>query len=738
MRNWNSASGFPLQSLVHIVDDDAQVRAATSYLLSSHGYATETYASGAEFLARAPLDHGCLLLDLRMPDMDAHQVQEELVRRNVPIPVVVMSGHDELGAAVEAMKLGAVDFLQKPASEEELLSAVRRALALFSETAEKRSAQQAAAARLLGLSPRERQMLQGLLAGLSNKEIARRLGLSPRTIEMHRANMMEELGTASLSEALRVAIDGGLPPLDGEVKPADPAPAAAPDLAVDAAVRSRLRRYEEKLRLVLDASRDGAWEWRVPQDELVLSSRLIDRLGYSAEAAPQSYRELAAIVHPADWEHLSDRLAEHLDGGGSETLTVEFRIRDPRGGWIWIYDCGSVVERDPVTGAPVRMVGTISDITEQKTQERRAQDAAERLELAQWGGGAGTWEVDYTTGSVRMCPRSRAMFGVPPEAPEELTLEQARALTPAQDLPAAAAAVAEAAETGGTFRTEVRVVHPDGRRRWILGLGKMVMGRDGRPERLVGLNQDITESKEAALELQRVQQQLLSLSQAGATGAVAATLAHELAQPLMAISNFARGIAQRLAGTPLVEDERLCAALAGTEASAQLAVDIIGRLRRSAGYAKPERRPASLSELVRDACSLALSDADSCGIRHKVSLDPAADRVEVDPVQIQQLLVNLIRNAAEAAMEAPLPERRLRIATRRLGPSEVEVEVADSGPGIAAELRHRLFQPFVSSKSEGTGIGLAICRTIVEAHGGRIRAADAPEGGAVFCFTLRA
>ncbi|MEA3004112.1 MAG: two-component system, LuxR family, sensor kinase FixL, partial [Sphingomonadales bacterium] len=126
------------------------------------------------------------------------------------------------------------------------------------------------------------------------------------------------------------------------------------------------------------------------------------------------------------------------------------------------------------------------------------------------------------------------------------------------------------------------------------------------------------------------------------------------------------------------------------------------------------------------------------GIRHRLALDPAADRVEVDPVQIQQLLVNLIRNAVEALTEAPQPRRRLLVATRRLGPSEVEVEIADNGPGIAPELRDRLFQPFVSSKGGGTGIGLAICRTIVEAHGGRIRVEEAPGGGAVFRFTLRA
>lgn len=224
------------------------MRAATSYLLSSHGYETETYSSGAEFLDRGSLDRGCLLLDLRMPEIDGREVQQELARRGAPIPIVVMSGHGELDAAVEAMKFGAVDFLPKPPSEEELLSAVSRALALSRRRREKRNAEREATARVARLSPRERQMLQGLLAGLSNKEIARRLGLSPRTVEMHRANMMDALGVETLSDALRTAIDGHLPAL-GEDEDADgPLPPhaagaavqeAPPSVAVEAAVRSR-------------------------------------------------------------------------------------------------------------------------------------------------------------------------------------------------------------------------------------------------------------------------------------------------------------------------------------------------------------------------------------------------------------------------------------------------------------------------------------------------------------------
>ena len=203
-----------MQSIVHIIDDDALIRASTSFLLSSHGYVTEIYASGDEFLSEAKLNQGCILLDLRMPGMHGNQVQAELVRRGVTLPVIVISGSSDLAAAVQAMKLGAVDFLQKPVRDADLLAAVERALDAFSKTEDRRTAKSAAVASLKTLSARERQILQGLLGGLSNKEIARRLGLSPRTVEMHRASMMTDLNVSSLSEAVRIAIDADLAPLE--------------------------------------------------------------------------------------------------------------------------------------------------------------------------------------------------------------------------------------------------------------------------------------------------------------------------------------------------------------------------------------------------------------------------------------------------------------------------------------------------------------------------------------------
>lgn len=725
---------------IHIVDDDPQVRAATSYLLASHGYTTEIYSGGAEFLREARLERGCVLLDLRMPDMSGHEVQEELARRGAGIPVIVMSAHKDLPAAVRSMKLGAVDFLQKPPSETDLIAAVNRALDAEERSTGRRKARLEAAARLQRLSPRELQILQGLLAGLSNKAIARQLGLSPRTVEMHRANMMDDLGTSNLSEALRLGFDAGLPPLEeGEQAPQADIAALVAEAGMETAAPAPpddrgKSAYEERLRLVLEASTDGAWEWNIATGELTISSRFVDRLGYRPEEAPDRLESLEPFMHPADWPGFRAALQEHLEGR-TETLAREIRLRRSDGSWAWVYDCGSVVERS-ADGRPVRMVGTATDISLRKDEER-TRDADELVALAQWGAGAGLWAFDIEARQLYLCPRSRVMHGLAEDGEEPLTDADWIATVHPDDRPLALATLEAALAGAGSSRIEYRTVGPDGRVRWVVGLGKVVEGEGGRT-RFVGLNRDVTETKEAAQALERAHKALLNVSRLSAMGTLASTLAHDLAQPLTAVANFSRGLRQRLAGTDVLQDEKLREALDGAERGATLAVDIVERMTRQLSGGEVERRQVRLSELVRETCSIALSDGDRHGIGCTIDVAPDADWLSVDPVQVQQLMLNLVRNAADALMDVPVEARRLIIFARRLDSRHVEVRVSDSGPGIADEIAPRLFEPFVTTKEDGTGIGLSISRTVVEAHGGKIRVERAPEGGAAFIFTLKA
>ncbi len=196
-----------------MVDDDRDVRLMISYMLSDAELNSYPFASGTDFLAALEgLDPGCILLDVRMPDMDGLEVMAELSRRGVDWPVAFVTGHGDVPLAVEAMKLGAIDFIQKPFSEETLLAAFDRGFALLDERREGAERRRHALERIGLLTVREREVLQGLLAGLSNKLLANRLGISLRTVEMHRGNMMDRLGVDNLAEALTLAMEAGVGP----------------------------------------------------------------------------------------------------------------------------------------------------------------------------------------------------------------------------------------------------------------------------------------------------------------------------------------------------------------------------------------------------------------------------------------------------------------------------------------------------------------------------------------------
>lgn len=196
---------------IHLVDDEDAIRRSAGFMLRTSGFAVETYGSGVEFL-RAVKDAtpGCVLLDVRMPEMDGLEVQAELSARGVTFPVVVLTGHGDVTTAVTAMKAGAVDFIEKPFEREALLRAIDRAFERLDRGVEETASEQESKVRLAALTARELEVLQGLVRGHPNKTIAYDLGISPRTVEVHRANVMSKLGVRSLSEALRIAFAAGL------------------------------------------------------------------------------------------------------------------------------------------------------------------------------------------------------------------------------------------------------------------------------------------------------------------------------------------------------------------------------------------------------------------------------------------------------------------------------------------------------------------------------------------------
>ena len=250
-----------------------------------------------------------------------------------------------------------------------------------------------------------------------------------------------------------------------------------------------------------------------------------------------------------------------------------------------------------------------------------------------------------------------------------------------------------------------------------------------------GFVHDITQRQKAELRLQDLQSELAHVGRVSEMGSLASSLAHELNQPLTAIANYCEAARDLLPADR--DDESLLLVREALDEAAKEAIragQIVQRLREFVRPGEAERRVESLARLVTEANALALVGTREHGIEVQVQLDPEADDVFVDRIQVQQVLTNLVRNAIDAMLDSPI--RSLIIRSEASPDDLVTLTIEDTGSGIDPEIAPQLFQPFVSSKQNGMGVGLSICRTIVEAQGGRIWFEPRPEGGTAFHFTL--
>ena len=265
-----------------------------------------------------------------------------------------------------------------------------------------------------------------------------------------------------------------------------------------------------------------------------------------------------------------------------------------------------------------------------------------------------------------------------------------------------------------------------------LSVGEM---RGGGQRFFTGFIRDLTERQQAEARLQELQNELVHVSRLTALGEMASALAHEINQPLSAIANYLKGSRMLLAREEVPHD-RVADAIERAANEALRAGDIIRRLRDFVARGETERTVESLPKLVQEASALALIGAKEHGIRVQYDFSPRIDLVLADKVQIQQVVLNLVRNAVDSLAESPSPSRELRVKIAPADDGMASVTIADSGPGISPDVAKQLFQPFITTKRTGMGVGLSISRTIVEAHGGRIWAEPREGGGAIFGFTL--
>jgi two-component system sensor kinase FixL len=291
------------------------------------------------------------------------------------------------------------------------------------------------------------------------------------------------------------------------------------------------------------------------------------------------------------------------------------------------------------------------------------------------------------------------------------------------------------------------------REKRIIGVGRVVVGqrKDGSTfpmelavgeissngrHQFVGFIRDLTARQENDRRLDEVQSELLHVSRLSSMGEMASALAHELNQPLAAMANYLQGSNRLLADSTDGRAGLIRNALEKAGEQALRAGQIIQRLREFVARGETEKRVESIRKLVEEATALALVASKEQPVRMTLNLDPTIDLVLVDKVQIQQVLLNLMRNGIEAMQSSP--QRELVVTTTSEADNMIAVRIADNGSGIDPEIRAKLFQPFATTKRRGMGIGLSLCRTIVNSHGGEITTEPNPNGGTVFRFTLLA
>jgi two-component system sensor kinase FixL len=486
----------------------------------------------------------------------------------------------------------------------------------------------------------------------------------------------------------------------------------------------------EGLRLTLDEAGICGWALDVRTGRVTILPSCIRLFGVPPDRLT-TFDAMQAFVHPDDRAARADAIGRALAEGGR--YEVDYRAVHPDGRVHWLRSRGRV--QIGADGRPCRHRGVVFSIHEQKQadEDLRAREAHLRSILDTVPDAMIV--IDEQAQIKLFSAAAVRQFGY---GPDEMVGRNVSLLMPEPYRSQHDAYMARYRSTG---------------ERRIIGIGRVVVGqrkdgstfpmelavgemRSGGVRYFTGFIRDLTERNQTEMRLQELQSELVHMSRFTALGEMASTLAHEINQPLTAIASYLKGCRRLLGRMEGPEAARLSDAVNQAADQALRAGQVIRHLRDFVSRGENERHIESLPKLVEEASALALVGAKEKGVRVRFDLDPDAPLVLADRIQVQQVLLNLIRNAIEAMQDVT---RRELVVGTRARPAEglVEIRVSDTGTGIAPEIAEQLFQPFVTTKANGMGVGLSICRTIVEAHGGKILACPGPDGGTTFRFTLR-
>jgi PAS domain S-box-containing protein len=384
-----------------------------------------------------------------------------------------------------------------------------------------------------------------------------------------------------------------------------------------------------------------------------------------------------------------------------------------------------------VISIPLLLLAAV--VQERRQAEQAARQSAEHLTLALDAAQMGTWDWNIADDTVTWSTESRKIFGLT-ETDRDIDFNLFLSRVHPDDRAGVSEAVTRAIEQSENYEREFRVVRPDGSLRWVMGKGKVLCDDQGRPLHMSGVNLDVTDRKRAERDVQEQRQQLAHLGRVAVLGELSGALAHELSQPLTAIlSNVQAG--QALLGGTRVDLGELGEILADIAQDDRRAGEVIHRLRAMFRKGEDNLQSLDVHGIVRDVLDLAHSDLVTRHVTVTTDLASGLPNVRGDSVQLQQVLLNLIMNASEAMGANKPSDRAMLIKTAGVN-GDVVISVVDNGSGIPAESVEKLFEPFFTTKAQGLGLGLAICRSIVVAHGGGLSAINNRDRGATFQLSL--
>jgi two-component system sensor kinase FixL len=499
---------------------------------------------------------------------------------------------------------------------------------------------------------------------------------------------------------------------------------------VTTAISPNERVQDERFRRGAEGAGVGGWDLDLSSGELAWSNTT-RRLFGVLENDPVSYDRFLSLLEPDDREQTEKAVRRSIENG--DHFDLSYRLNRPPGVVHWVRVRGSLVKDKQ--DAPHHLSGIALDINEEKqfeetlrTRERHLQSILETIPDAMIViNGNGIMQFFSSAAERQFGYREQEAIG-----------RNVSMLMPEPDRARHDGYLARYRSTG---------------ERHIIGIGRIVTGqrKDGTtfPMHLsigemqsggmpyfTGFVRDLTEHQQTQARLQELQSELVHVSRLSAMGEMASALAHELNQPLAAINNYMKGSRRLLATSSDPNAAKIENALDRAAEQAIRAGQIIRRLRDFVSRGESEKRVESFSKLIEEAGALGLSGAREQGVQLRFNLNPQHDLVLVDRVQIQQVLVNLFRNALDAMAQSS--RRELIASNTPVADDMIEVAVADTGSGFQDDVKQNLFQTFFTTKETGMGVGLSISRSIIEAHGGRMWAEGNPSGGATFRFTLPA